>query len=81
MDSMEWTEEIEDDEVNEVQSQHRLSRDCDLSVGEWVFDASYPLYNPDCPYIINQVSCQKNGRPDLDYEKWRWKPRQCSIPR
>ncbi|XP_008784007.1 protein trichome birefringence-like 36 [Phoenix dactylifera] len=81
MDSVEWTEEKEDDGVNEVQSQHTLSRACDLSVGEWAFDASYPLYNPDCPYLVNQVSCRRNGRPDSDYEKWRWKPQQCSIPR
>ncbi|RVW94266.1 Protein trichome birefringence-like 36 [Vitis vinifera] len=27
------------------------------------------------------VTCQKNGRPDSDYEKWRWKPHGCSIPR
>ncbi|KAG1369681.1 protein trichome birefringence-like 36 [Cocos nucifera] len=82
MDSVdEWTEEKEDDEINEVQSQRTLSRDCDLSVGEWVFDASYPLYEPNCPYLSNQVSCQKNGRPDSDYEKWSWKPQQCLIPR
>ncbi|KAG1331020.1 putative protein trichome birefringence-like 36 [Cocos nucifera] len=81
VDSIEWTEEREDDEVKEIQSHHTMSRDCDLSAGKWVFDASYPLYSPHCPYIINQVSCQRNGRPDLDYEKWRWQPQQCSIPR
>lgn len=81
VDSFEWREEKEDD-VNEVQSHQGSSpRDCNLSVGEWVFDPSYPLYAPGCPYLSTQVSCRRNGRPDSDYERWRWKPKQCSIPR
>ncbi|KAL0910456.1 hypothetical protein M5K25_021441 [Dendrobium thyrsiflorum] len=70
-----------EDEVTKFQSLERPSRDCDLALGEWVFDRSYPLYEESCPFLSSQLSCRRNGRPDSDYEKWRWKPRRCSIPR
>lgn len=55
---------------------------CDISSGNWVYDLSYPLYDSTkCPYIDGEFNCKKNGRPDSDYEKWRWKPRYCNIPR
>ncbi|CAI9091357.1 OLC1v1026366C1 [Oldenlandia corymbosa var. corymbosa] len=70
-----------DDEVNMVQSRHSSLRKCDLTSGKWVYDQTYPLYDSSCPYLSNAVACQKNGRPDSDYEKWRWKPDGCTIPR
>lgn len=55
---------------------------CDFSNGKWVYDQSYPLYEySTCPYLSTVVACRKNGRPDSDYEKWRWKPDACSLPR
>ncbi|PKA62367.1 hypothetical protein AXF42_Ash009252 [Apostasia shenzhenica] len=58
------------------------SRDCDMSVGEWAYDRSYPLYDDrSCPFLSHQLNCQRNGRPDSDYERWRWKPHWCFIPR
>jgi len=61
----------------------RVASECDLFSGTWVHDASYPLYPAgQCPYFIEgKVNCRRNGRPDSDYEKWRWQPRGCSIPR
>lgn len=76
-----WLNE-EDDEVVTVQSGQKSQQSrCDLSSGKWVYDQSYPLYDSNCPYLSNAVTCQKNGRPDSDYEKWRWKPQGCSVPR
>lgn len=55
---------------------------CDLYRGEWVTDSSGPLYtNNSCPIITQMQNCQGNGRPDKDYENWRWKPEQCNLPR
>ncbi|KAJ1435944.1 PMR5 N-terminal domain [Sesbania bispinosa] len=71
---------VEADDVNMVQSSRDSSKICDFSVGKWVYDESYPLYDRNCPYLSTAVTCQKNGRPDSDYEKWKWKPNGCSIP-
>ncbi|CDP06432.1 unnamed protein product [Coffea canephora] len=56
---------------------------CDFFSGEWVFDnASRPLYNEsDCPYMSDQLACHKHGRPDVDYQYWRWQPLNCNLKR
>ncbi|XP_065856180.1 protein trichome birefringence-like [Euphorbia lathyris] len=55
---------------------------CDLFDGEWVRDDSYPLYKPgSCSLIDEQFNCIVNGRADKDYQKYKWKPKGCSIPR
>ncbi|KAI3936517.1 hypothetical protein MKW92_013489 [Papaver armeniacum] len=82
-DDQQWIEEKLDGDINIVQTRgFSRNKSCDLSSGEWVYDRSYPLYDSGtCPYISTAFSCQPNGRPDFDYEKWRWKPYGCSIPR
>ncbi|XP_077224237.1 protein YLS7-like [Tasmannia lanceolata] len=58
------------------------SGSCDLYHGKWVFDPKGPLYtNNTCPIITQMQNCQGNGRPDKDYESWRWKPDECDLPR
>ncbi|KAJ9184671.1 hypothetical protein P3X46_004375 [Hevea brasiliensis] len=55
---------------------------CDLFDGEWVRDDSYPLYKPgSCSLIDEQFNCILNGRPDKDFQKYKWKPKGCSLPR
>ena len=55
---------------------------CDLFHGHWVRDDSYPLYpEGSCPHIDEPFDCYLNGRRDLAYQKLRWQPSGCSIPR
>ncbi|KAL6127836.1 hypothetical protein ACLB2K_071197 [Fragaria x ananassa] len=55
---------------------------CDLYHGSWFYDPLGPQYtNNTCPVITQMQNCQGNGRPDKEYENWRWKPLQCDLPR
>ncbi|XP_042508133.1 protein YLS7-like [Macadamia integrifolia] len=58
------------------------SEACDLYDGKWFYDSAGPLYtNNTCPILTQMQNCQGNGRPDKDYENWRWKPSKCDLPR
>ncbi|KAJ3675101.1 hypothetical protein LUZ60_004143 [Juncus effusus] len=81
MDDSNFRGEKEENEITKIQSHGALHIGCDLSIGEWIFDASYPLYRSDCPFLSSEFNCRQNGRPDTDYEKWRWSPKQCFLPR
>ena len=56
---------------------------CDIFRGRWVRDElNRPLYEEsECPYIQPQLTCQEHGRPDKEYQKWRWQPHACDLPR
>lgn len=59
-----------------------IQKTCDMFNGRWVFKPQEnPRYNSiRCPFIEEKFSCQKNGRPDSDYEKWVWEAKDCDIP-
>ncbi|CAN0896705.1 Protein trichome birefringence-like 6 [Linum grandiflorum] len=60
-------------------------KECSVFVdaGRWVYDPiGNPAYKPEqCPFLAEQVSCQRNGRPDSKYEKWSWEAEGCNLPR
>nr|XP_027065780.1 protein trichome birefringence-like 8 [Coffea arabica] len=63
--------------------QNSAPKVCDYSYGSWVRDESYPLhkYTEKCPFLDPGFRCQQSGRPDTGYQKWRWQPRACNLPR
>ncbi|XP_020244766.1 protein trichome birefringence-like 34 [Asparagus officinalis] len=56
---------------------------CNLFSGRWVFDnSSHPLYSGlNCPYMNDEIACDKYGRKDIRYQGWRWQPHGCNLPR
>lgn len=59
-----------------------IIKDCDIFYGNWVKDDSYPLYpQGSCGQIDESFNCFLNGRPDQSYQKLRWQPYGCNIPR
>ncbi|GMI80898.1 TRICHOME BIREFRINGENCE-LIKE 33 [Hibiscus trionum] len=55
---------------------------CDIFSGRWVRDElTRPRYEEsECPYIQPQLTCQEHGRPETEYQKWRWQPHGCDLP-
>lgn len=56
---------------------------CNLFAGKWIPDSSGPIYtNNSCGNLIDgHQNCITNGRPDLDFLYWKWKPHDCLLPR
>ena len=67
----------------QAQEQPPAPGTCDLYKGRWVYDESRaPLYKEsECSFLTEQVTCTRNGRRDDDYQKWRWQPDGCDLPR
>ncbi|KAA3483002.1 protein trichome birefringence-like 2 [Gossypium australe] len=72
-----------DDHPRVVKGPNGSFEKCDLFDGRWVKDDhSKPYYRPgSCPYIDKDFDCQRNGRPDKGYIKWKWQPNGCNLPR
>ncbi|XP_061370186.1 xyloglucan O-acetyltransferase 1-like [Gastrolobium bilobum] len=65
-----------------TENEKSYEKPCDYSKGKWVSDKRCPLYNgTTCGKIKKSQNCISNGRPDLGYIYWRWKPSECNLPR
>ncbi|MBA0687875.1 hypothetical protein Goari_005695, partial [Gossypium aridum] len=71
------------DNDDEVPMTMEEGRKCNIFEGKWVYDPKEsPLYDSAmCPFLSETTSCRRNGRPDKEYEKWRWEINECKIPR
>lgn len=70
------------DMVNSSAKELEMLGKCDLFDGNWVRDDQLPMYEPgSCPHIDESFDCFLNGRPDNGYERYRWQPEHCNIPR
>uniref|UniRef100_A0ACD5U4R1 Uncharacterized protein n=2 Tax=Avena sativa TaxID=4498 RepID=A0ACD5U4R1_AVESA len=70
-------------EVASTGGDHGDAASCDMYTGRWVYDeANAPLYKEnDCEFLTEQVVCMRNGRRSDEYQKWRWQPDGCDLPR
>lgn len=67
----------------QVTNNHDTPR-CDLFSGTWIYDnkSYYPLYKEtECSFMEHDFACERHGRKDLKYQRWRWQPHHCDIPR
>ncbi|KAG5146849.1 hypothetical protein JHK84_032392 [Glycine max] len=65
-----------------TKSKREEEEECDVFNGRWVRDElTRPLYKEsECPYIQPQLTCEEHGRPDKEYQRWRWQPHGCDLP-
>ncbi|CAN8237122.1 unnamed protein product [Cochlearia groenlandica] len=66
----------------EIEKWSESLKNCEFFDGEWIKDDSYPLYKPgSCKLIDEQFNCISNGRQDKEFQKLKWKPKKCTLPR
>lgn len=75
-------ENTEENKTVVTKSKREEEEECDVFNGRWVRDElTRPLYKEsECPYIQPQLTCEEHGRPDKEYQRWRWQPHGCDLP-
>ncbi|XP_021753682.1 protein trichome birefringence-like 43 [Chenopodium quinoa] len=71
---------VTDEDV--VEPGEEVDKECNMFEGKWVYlpDEDPGYDSTRCPFIEEKMSCRKNGRPDFEYERWRWEAQGCDLP-
>ncbi|XP_052177826.1 protein trichome birefringence-like 41 [Diospyros lotus] len=67
-----------------LRSSAEAAAGCDFFHGNWVAAAPpfQPPYNStSCPFIEHEFNCLRNGRPDLSFLSYSWRPYGCQLSR
>ncbi|PON81539.1 PC-Esterase [Trema orientale] len=56
---------------------------CNFAKGRWVEDSQRPLYSGfDCKQWLSEMwACRLTQRTDFSYERYRWQPESCKMPK
>lgn len=77
----EQQQRLKQDDLDPIQLIDFSVGGCNIWKGKWIPHHSKPAYtNVTCDFIQGHQNCLKNGRPDLRYLQWRWKPHDCELP-
>ncbi|KAJ7970885.1 Trichome birefringence-like family [Quillaja saponaria] len=75
-------QEVPDQTNITTKPQKEKVQKCDLFKGHWVPALNGSFYtNSSCATIPDSKNCFKNGRKDIDFLNWKWKPEKCELPR
>ncbi|CAA0810953.1 Protein trichome birefringence-like 16 [Striga hermonthica] len=81
--SFEQEETIKSFKQEETRNSSVISekKDCNYAKGKWVVDDSRPLYSGfGCKQWLSSMwACRLTQRTDFEYEKLRWKPKECKM--
>nr|GMC76168.1 protein trichome birefringence-like 14 [Ipomoea batatas]GMC77583.1 protein trichome birefringence-like 14 [Ipomoea batatas] len=60
---------------------HPEKKDCNFAKGKWIKDDNRPLYSGfGCKQWLSSMwACRLTQRTDFEYEKLRWKPKDCEM--
>ncbi|KAL7000542.1 hypothetical protein U1Q18_001693 [Sarracenia purpurea var. burkii] len=68
--------------IEDEKPMNKTKGNCNIFNGRWIYRPEGPAYDElQCPFLSDQVSCRRNGRPDSGYQNWSWEARDCDIPR
>ncbi|XP_024995019.1 protein trichome birefringence-like 1 [Cynara cardunculus var. scolymus] len=87
LESLVFSKNVDVEEEKKKRKRHRKNwiekmTHCRFFNGRWVEDHTLPLYKPgSCPFIGESFDCFTNGKPEIAYQKYRWQPYECNLPR
>ncbi|KAK1368779.1 Xyloglucan O-acetyltransferase 3 [Heracleum sosnowskyi] len=67
----------------DIQNPLQVEEKCDIFEGKWIQTGkNESLYkSTNCAWISDWKNCFKQGRKDVEFVNWRWKPHACQLPR